>query len=271
MSEKNAAPIGIFDSGVGGLSIAIDIYELLPQEHLIYVADQAYSPYGNKSKQAIEERCLAIAQFFIAQHCKAIVVACNTATVNAIELLRANFDIPIIGVEPGIKPAALNSQSGIVGVLATEQTINSDPFKALVNRFVDHVDVRVQASPKLVDLVENNDLVSEYAQQVVNEYVAPLINQGVDQIALGCTHYVFLAPLIKKAAANKASIINTAAPVAAQLQRRLLEKELLNSSDEKAEVELFTTLASKQNKLLIQDLWNPSDRKSDIAVNQLDI
>ncbi|WP_210560420.1 glutamate racemase [Psychrosphaera aestuarii] len=248
-------PIGIFDSGVGGLSIAKDIHALMPNENLIYVADQAYAPYGSKSPQQIQQRCQSITQFLIEKNCKAIVVACNTATVNAISFLREQYSLPIIGVEPGIKPAALNSRSGIIGVLATEQTIQSAAFSSLINRFKQHVKVEVQACPKMVELVEANNLLSDEALSIVAEYISPLLEKGADQIALGCTHYVFLEPLISKVINDRAEIVNTASPVAAQVQRRLLEKNLLSNAKHKGNVTLFSSSASEQNINLLNQLW----------------
>lgn len=248
-------PIGIFDSGVGGLSIAKDIHALVPNENLIYVADQAFAPYGSKSPQQIQERCQNITQFLIEKNCKAIVVACNTATVNAIEFLREQYSLPIIGVEPGIKPAALNSKSGIIGVLATEQTIQSAAFNSLINRFKPHVKVEVQACPKMVELVEANNLESDEAMSIVAEYISPLLEKGADQIALGCTHYVFLESLINKVVDNRAEIVNTASPVAAQVRRRLLEKNLLSNANYIGNVTLYSSSASEQNINLLNQLW----------------
>ncbi len=244
---KNKQPIGIFDSGVGGLTITKDIHALLPHESLIYFADQAYAPYGDKSPEAIEARSLEIADYLVAQGCKAIVVACNTATVNAIEALRKKHDLPIIGVEPGIKPAAVNTKSNVIGVLATQQTINSHSFNALVSRFSENVKVVAMPSPLLVELVEANDLSSDYARQIVSDYVEPLLTAGADQIALGCTHYAFLAPLIQDIVGDRAVIINTASPVAAQLKRRLEEKALLFNLDNTDSLETGTKLDNAAN------------------------
>lgn len=141
MKKIQQQPIGIFDSGVGGLSIADGIRQLLPAEDMLYIADQEFAPYGNKSKQHIDERCSQLTRHLYHQGCKAVVVACNTATVNSIAQLREQFAIPIIGVEPGIKPAAKNSVTCVVGVLATQQTLNSESFKALLNRVAGSVQV----------------------------------------------------------------------------------------------------------------------------------
>lgn len=152
----------------------------------------------------IEKRSEYIVDFLYKRGCKAIVVACNTATVNSIDKLRKKFNIPIVGVEPGIKPAALQSNTGVIGVLATEQTINSSSFQALKNRFSHQVKIEVQACPKLVDLVENSNLNSEKSIKVVNDYILPLLSKGADHIVLGCTHYSFLTPVIEQVVKGKA-------------------------------------------------------------------
>lgn len=225
-------PIGIFDSGVGGISIARAIKTALPSEHLIYVADQAFSPYGSQSKAVIEERAETVARFLSNQDCKAIVVACNTATVHSIDILRSKFQIPVIGVEPGIKPAVMQSEVGVIGVLATEQTLNSAAFLQLKARFSGQAEIVVQACPRFVELVEEGDLNSPETFKVVERYVMPLLDKGVDQIVLGCTHYPFLKPVIEYVLQDRAGIIDTAMPVAVQVKRQLSELNLLNPHDD---------------------------------------
>ena len=224
---NSSGPIGIFDSGLGGLSIARAIRQELPSENLIYVADQKFSPYGTKSKAQIEQRSERIVDFLCAQGCKAVVVACNTATVNSIDRLRAKFNIPIIGVEPGVKPAALKSQSGVVGILATERTLASNSFAALRRRFSKKAKIEVVACPALVELVEAVDLGSDRAVAAVEGYVQPLLTAGADHIVLGCTHYAFLTPVIEQVVGGQARVVDTATPVALELKRRLVTLELL--------------------------------------------
>jgi len=248
-------PIGIFDSGVGGLSVARSIRQILPTENLIYVADQEFSPYGIKSQQIIKSRADTIGAFLHSKDCKAIVVACNTATVNAIDRLRKRYEIPIIGVEPAIKPAALRSTSKVVGVLATEKTLSSIAFNNLKSRFSEQVDIEVTACPRLVELVESHNLNSNEASKVVESYVLPLLSKGADHIVLGCTHFSFLLPAIEKVVRGRASIIDTANPVAVQLKRRLSENGLLNSGGSMGEVEFWSSDHSKNVPNRISQLW----------------
>lgn len=221
-------PIGVFDSGIGGLSIAHAIKDELPNEDLMYFADLAFSPYGDKSQQIIKERSEFIVRFLVKQGCKAIVVACNTATVNTISYLREIFSVPIIGVEPGIKPAALLSKTGVIGVLATERTISSDSFQILRAKYANTVSIESIACPKFVTLVEECEHESEAALSVAEQYIRPLLSRKCDQIILGCTHFSFLKSTISKVVLTEANIIDTALPVATEVKRRLHNLNLLN-------------------------------------------
>ncbi|KGJ93368.1 glutamate racemase [Thalassotalea sp. ND16A] len=234
-------PIGIFDSGVGGLSICHAIRRALPEENLVYFADIGFSPYGVKSKDIINERSEYIVSFLINQGCKAVVVACNTATVNTISNLRAKFSIPIIGVEPGIKPAALQSKTGIISVLATEQTLESDSFQRLMAKYSKAVKINAIACPKFVTLVENLEHYSEQAVDVAEQYIRPLLTEGSDQIILGCTHFSFLRTIIDQVVGQEANVIDTAAPVAMEVNRRLDKLNLLNSKNTDIYAEFWTS------------------------------
>ena len=251
----NKTPIGIFDSGVGGLSITHSIKRELPSENIIYVADLSFSPYGNKSKEMIENRSEYIVDLLFKQGCKAIVVACNTATVNSIDKLRKKFNIPIVGVEPGIKPAALHSKTGVIAVLATEQTISSSSFQTLKSRFSHQVKIEVQACPSLVELVENGNLNSEESINVVNDYILPLLSKGADHIVLGCTHYSFLTPVIEQIVKGKATIVDTAQPVALELKKQLTNLNLLHPCYDAGEVQFFSTDTSSNTSQKISNLW----------------
>lgn len=255
-------PVGIFDSGVGGLSIARSIRQILPAENLLYVADQEYSPYGIQSKLVIENRSERVADALLEKGCKAIVVACNTATVNAIGKLRSKFKIPVIGVEPGIKPAALQSRTGVIGVLATEQTLNSGSFLSLRERFSDQVRIEAQACPRLVELVEKVNLNSSETIEVVRRYILPLLLKGADHIVLGCTHYSFLIPVIEKVVEDKATIIDTANPVAGELKKRLAKLNLLRSQDDYGGIQFWSSDVSRDSAEKIGQLWG---RQVDVA------
>jgi glutamate racemase len=231
------APVGIFDSGLGGLSVLKHVRQLLPHESLLYVADSAHAPYGGRPEADVVARTLALSDFLVTQRVKAIVVACNTATAAAIAAVRKRYpQLPVVGVEPGLKPAALRSASRIVGVLATERTLASERFRALEALVAADTGVRflAQPCPGLADQVEKGELHSGATAALVWRYVAPLIANGADTLVLGCTHYPFLTPAIELAAqaagAPDAAIIDTGDAVARQLRRRLEENGMLKTS-----------------------------------------
>jgi glutamate racemase len=228
-SLRNAA-IGVFDSGIGGISVLKHIRAFLPHEDLIYCADSNHAPYGNKSPDFIRERSLYLSQFLIEQGAKAIVVACNTATAAAIEHLRASFPIPIIGMEPAVKPAAAATKTGVIGVLATSGTLKSAQFAALLESYGKNVKVVTQACHGLVECVERGELEAEATHHLVAGYIQPLLAEGADTIVLGCTHYPFLRPLIEAQLGSGITLIDTGEAVARQVQRRLQEAALLSPS-----------------------------------------
>ncbi|MDN3638607.1 glutamate racemase [Simiduia curdlanivorans] len=219
--------IGVFDSGVGGLSIAREIRALLPGEDIVYVADTLHAPYGEKTEAFIYKRACSIVDFLLAQQVKIVVVACNTATVSTIEKLRQTYSIPFVGVEPGIKPACQASKRGVVGVLATHQTIKSPAFLALVLRLADAGRIELQACPGLMEQVENLAFDEPDTKQLIQQYVQSLVARGVDQLVLGCTHYAFLTDAIKTIAGPKVGIIDTAQAVAREVIRRLTQLHLI--------------------------------------------
>jgi glutamate racemase len=232
------APVGIFDSGLGGLSVLRHIRALLPLEHLAYFADSAFAPYGGKPEAAVIERTLTVAGMLGAQGCKALVVACNTATAAAVTAVRERYPLlSVVGVEPGLKPATLSSTSRIVGVLATERTLASVRFQALEARLSAATGVRFLAQPcnGLADQVEKGELHTPATAVLVRRYVEPLICEGADTLVLGCTHYPFLLPLIEetamRAAGRDVTVVDTGAAVARQLQRVLAERGMLRAID----------------------------------------
>ena len=170
-------PVGVFDSGVGGLSVLREIRNELPHEDLLYVADSAYAPYGDRSPELIQSRATAVVQFLINQQAKAVVVACNTATGIAIDSLRRQFPIPLVAIEPAVKPAAANTRSGVVGILATTQTLSSSKFSRLLAGYSDKIRFLVQSCPGLVEQVEKGELSSQETRSLVERYVRPLVEQ----------------------------------------------------------------------------------------------
>ena len=229
-----SSPIGVFDSGVGGLSVLRHIRSQLPNEHLIYFADSGFAPYGDKSEQVVAERSLAVADFMVAQGVKALVVACNTATVSAIKLMRATYpDLPIVGVEPGLKPAAAATHSGKVGVLATARTVRGEKLLQLRDQIAasTQVEFLLQGCPGLVDLIELGELDTADMRAKLKGYIAPLLDQGADTLVLGCTHYVFVQPAIEAVIAAATSrevvLVDTGDAVARRLASLLGEAGLL--------------------------------------------
>jgi glutamate racemase len=210
--------IGLFDSGLGGLSVARAVRAQLPAHDLLYLADSAHCPYGPLPGAAIQARSLACARWLVAQGAQLVVVACNTATSAAVELLRDTLPVPVVGMEPGLKPAVAATRSGRVAVLATSGTLGGPRFARLVERFADGVSVHTVACPDLVRLVEAGQTQGPEAEAAVRRYVAPLVAEGVDTLVLGCTHFPPLRPLIA-AAAPDATIVDTGPAVAAQTAR----------------------------------------------------
>lgn len=250
-------PIGVFDSGVGGLSVLREIRRELPGEDLLYVADSGHAPYGNKSRETIEARSAAIVEFLLSRNAKAIVVACNTATSAAVGTLRARFAVPIVAMEPAVKPAAESTKSGVIGVLATSGTLGSSNFARLHERFGEKSDILVQACPGLVELVEAGDLASSAARALVEKYVAPLLERKADNIVLGCTHYPFLAPLIRELAGPGVAIIDSSGPVARELRRRLTNAGLLSQKGSGGTEQFWTSAHPDKTRPVISQLWKP--------------
>ena len=251
----NNNPIGIFDSGVGGLSVARSIRKKLPNENIVYIADSLNAPYGNKSKEFIVMRSSQILDHLINRKAKAVVVACNTATVSAIDNLRNNYSIPIIGVEPGIKPAVAVSKSGTVGVLATEQTVNSISFRNLLNRFTGQAHIEIQSCPGLVELVETQKFEGDEIRYMLEKYVTPMLEKGADTIVMGCTHFAFLTKILREIVGDDLIIINTYQAVAAETSRRLKLHNLLTSHTRGGDTEFFSSNVHEKTSLLFGKLW----------------
>lgn len=225
---SSEAQVGIFDSGVGGLSVLREIRRALPAESLLYVADSGHVPYGEKTPEFIRARCLHIAEHLLEQGAKALVLACNTATAAAAASLRERYaQVPIIGMEPAVKPAAAATASGVVGVLATTGTLKSARFAALLDRFASGVRVITQPCPGLVERIEAGDLYGPRTRTMLRGWVEPLLAEGCDVLILGCTHYPFIRPLLAELVPDGVRLIDTGAAVACQLRRVLARQELL--------------------------------------------
>ncbi|CAM3972919.1 glutamate racemase [Flavobacterium weaverense] len=226
--ENNQA-IGIFDSGIGGTSIWSAIHELLPNEKTIYLADSKNAPYGQKSKDEIIALSMKNTEYLINLKCKLIVVACNTATTNAIRELRSKYEIPFIGIEPAIKPAVTHSKTQIIGILATQGTLNSELFNKTAEKYQD-TKIIEQVGTGLVQLIEEGNINSPEMTRLLQSYLKPMIDANIDYLVLGCSHYPYLIPQIKNILPDHIQIIDSGQAVAKQTQKVLLEKIGLSSS-----------------------------------------
>ncbi len=226
----NNQPIGIFDSGVGGISIWKEIQDRLPMEDTIYLADSKNAPYGEKPKETIVQLSVKNTELLLQQGCKLIVVACNTATTNAIAYLRETYDVPFIGIEPAIKPAALHSKSKTIGVLATRGTLSSALFHSTSKNHAADISILEQEGTGLVELIEAGLANSDETRKLLQAYVRPMVEKGIDHLVLGCTHYPHLIPLLKEILPDHVRIIDCGAAVASQTYR-VLEKNGLLASD----------------------------------------
>ncbi|WP_075794996.1 glutamate racemase [Massilia putida] len=249
--HREDAPVGIFDSGLGGLSILRHVRAQLPHEHLVYVADTGFAPYGDKPEHVVAERSLAVARFLVERGAKAIVVACNTATISAVKLMRESFpDMPIVGVEPGLKPAAAATRSGKVGVLATERTLAGAKFLQLRDQITQATGARFLLQPcrGLVDKIELGD--TEGTLQLLHRYVTPLLDEGADTLVLGCTHYPLVQAAIEDVIASTGerdiALVDTGEAVARQLVRLLDAGRLLRAAraDAPAQLEAYTSASA---------------------------
>lgn len=225
----HSKPIGVFDSGVGGLSVLNALQKILPNEDFIYVADQAFAPYGKRTKTTIAERATQITEWLLQQDCKLVVVACNTATTNAITHLREHFSIPFVGIEPAIKPAALGSKTGVIGVLATEGTLSSELFQATTQDYTQGLSVLNQVGHGLVELVEQGEATSTAAERQLKTILAPMLKQPIDHLVLGCTHYPFLTNALKNVLPKHVTIVDCSDAVARQTHRLLGQFKLQNN------------------------------------------
>ena len=234
-------PLGIFDSGVGGLSVFKEIKKHLPCESIIYFADSGNCPYGSKTKDEALSLARKNIEFLLEHDCKMIVIACNTVTAVAIDRFRSEYKVPFVGMEPALKPAALQTKSKKIGILATENTFNGRLFKQTFEKYAKGIKVFIQPGYGLVELVEKGAQNSEKAENLLKEYLLPMLEKGADTIVLGCTHYPFLKGMIKKVTKNSVTIIDPGNAVAAQARRILTEFNLVSDNDSAPEFCFYTT------------------------------
>lgn len=233
-------PIGIFDSGIGGTSVFKEIKALLPHEHTIYLADSFNAPYGNKSKQEIIDLSIKNTELLIAKECKLIVIACNTATTNAIKVLRETYDIPFVGIEPAIKPAALRTETKAIGILATKGTLSSDLFHRTTDLYSNGIKVIEQVGEGIVTLIEDGRTHSEEMKILLKTYLKPMLDANIDYLVLGCTHYPYLIPLLLDMLPNHVKIIDSGEAVARQTKTVLEQHQLLNTLTYNANNQFYT-------------------------------
>lgn len=255
----NSSAIGLFDSGIGGLSIARKVRDLLPSENILYVADSLHAPYGDKADSFLLERMSAVTGFLVSRGAKAIVVACNTATTSAIAKLRSQYSVPIIGVEPGVKPAALYTRTGVIGVLATPGTLKTHSFFSLAERYAQGVKIELQPCPDLASQIESLSFDSDRTISLLRRYIFPLIEKRVDTIILGCTHYNHLSHLIAEIAGAGVTIVNTETAVANQVVRRLTAEGLLAADNGVGRDEFWTSGTLDIYRNQIEKLWGQSN------------
>ncbi|MBD0852243.1 glutamate racemase [Maribacter arenosus] len=249
----NNHPIGIFDSGVGGTSIWKEINALLPHEHTVYLADSKNAPYGEKSKDEIIELCIKNTEFLLQEGCKLIVVACNTATTNAIDYLRAHYKVPFIGIEPAIKPAALQSESKKVGVLATKGTLSSLLFHSTSENHANGIRIIEQVGTGLVPLIERGKVDSPETKALLEKYLNPMVASGIDYLVLGCTHYPYLLPVLRELLPNHVKIIDSGEAVARQTKAVLVKNDLLTSSNDNGTYRFITNAKAEILEYFLQD------------------
>jgi glutamate racemase len=255
-------PIGIFDSGIGGTSIWKEIRTLLPNENTIYLADSINAPYGEKSKQEIIDLSIKNTDFLIHQDCKLIVVACNTATTNAIKILREKYSIPFIGIEPAIKPAALRTKTKIIGILATKGTLNSELFEITSNTIRHQIVIKETIGTGLVELIEQGKINSKKITKLLNSYLQPMLKENVDCLVLGCTHYPYLIPKIREIVGDKIQIIDSGEAVAKQTKTILEKNQLLNILNERGIHQFYINKDKTVLEMLIEK------EKNFISINE---
>jgi glutamate racemase len=249
-------PVGVFDSGVGGLSVLREIRRELSAEDLVYIADSGFAPYGDRPVAFIMDRAEAMLRHLRQCDVKAVVVACNTATSVAVDALRARTDMPIVGIEPAVKPAALETRSRVVGVLATTQTLATVRFERLVSTYGASIEVVVQPCPGLAELVEQGAVSGPEVTALIERYVRPLVARGADVLVLGCTHYAFLSRGIQTAAGPGVRLLDPAVPVAREVRRRLTDRNLLSTRERPGVERFWTSGVPEDVQAVVARLWD---------------
>ena len=250
------APIGVFDSGIGGVSVLLEIRKLLSSEDIIYFADSAWCPYGTKGTEQIRERTLKITDFLVSQNSKAVVAACNTACSAGLDLIRAkNRNIPVIGVEPAVKPAHDITRNGKIGVLSTNQTLQGEKFSVLVEKFGEGVEIFTQPAPGLAELVDQGKKDEQETAKLLETYLRPLLGQSIDTLVLGCTHYPFLSGKIREICGPSVVLVDTGLAVAKQTERVLRQENIVSDGKKSGSVSFYTSGDAFFVKKVLETLW----------------
>ena len=243
-------PIGIFDSGIGGITIYNEINKLMPNESIIYLSDNLNSPYGNKSKEEIKNFSTKNTNWLIEKGCKIIVVACNTATTNSIDYLRNTYKIPFVGVEPAIKPAANNTKTGVIGVLATKGTLTSNLFNITSNDYCSEIKIIESDGKGLVELIENGIFSGEKLEKMLKLCIDPMISANIDYLVLGCTHYPLISKSLKKILPRNVKILDSGIAVAKQTKFLINKNNLVNQNDKSESIFYCNSTTSALKKVL---------------------
>ena len=273
MSIALNSPIGIFDSGVGGISVLRAMRKQMPEESILYFGDQAHVPYGSRSLEQIQNFSEAITRFLLEQGAKIIVVACNTASAAALRYLRGRFpDVKFVGMEPAVKPAAEHTQTGRVGVLATPATFQGALYASVVERFANGVELFQETCPGLVQQIEQGNLVGEETRKILEDALLPMLEKNIDSVVLGCTHYPFVIPLIQQIVGDDVRVIDPAPAVAKQTGRLIQENEMRNNSGAKGAVNFYTSGDPDVLKSLLPMLMGEAGEVQRVEwINDLDV
>ncbi len=254
---SNKQPIGFFDSGVGGTSVWKEVVQLLPHENTIYLADSIHAPYGRKPKDKITQLCIKNTEYLLSRGCKLIAIPCNTATTNSIAYLRNHYDVPFIGIEPAIKPAALNSTTGKIGILATQGTLTSELFNRTQRAFTKDVNTIEIVGTGIVELIESGKKDSEEMRELLIEITEPFMISGIDYLVLGCSHYPYIKDMLQDLMPSRVRIIDSGAAVARQTFHVLKEFNLLNQQEQMGSHELF----SNQDPKVLEELTSKVENR----------
>jgi glutamate racemase len=257
-------PVGVFDSGIGGLTVLKQLVKDLPDEDFIYFGDNGNAPYGPRPVEQIRHFSKNIIDFLLEKHCKIIVIACNTATAAAVNEMREIFPIPIVGLEPAVKPACLNTKTGNIGVLATEGTFRGNHFKTTSEKYKNYVTIHLQIAKNLVELAENAVFSGEEVDHVIHKYIDPFLTENVDQIVLGCTHYTFFHDSIRKIAGPEVDIVDSVIPVTRRTKDLLMINKLFETTHSKQNIEFYTSGDTEKFAFIVKNYLSMSD----IAINK---